>query len=149
MNRFDCEIDSDVSTLCERHFTAQEANAALVLVSRIAADVTAGYRRLMDLQEVLEAAQTARDRDRSDSTRRDLIRIVEKLQSCLQELDDVGVELKDWALGLVDFPCMASGREVVLCWQHGETGVAHWHELNEDCSNRQPLSALRLEQVAV
>ena len=126
----------------KRIFTVEEANRSLVLVRRVVGDVTSEYVRLLDLQEALEAAEESGAADQSESTRLELIRTAGRLRSYLEELDEIGVELKDWSLGVVDFPCLAGGRQVLLCWQHGEDEVAHWHELDVDFGGRQPIKTL-------
>ncbi len=128
-----------------RAFTLAEANRALVLVRRIVADVIAEYRRLLDLQEALEAAEKGQQDDRVRESRLELIRAAGRLRAFLEELDDVGVELRDWALGVVDFPAVAGGRPVCLCWQHGEEAVNYWHEADTDYAGRQPIHTLPAE----
>ncbi len=149
MSKLDCINENQTLPLAGVCFTPEQANKALVLVRRIVADIVTGYRRLIDLQEIIEAAQHNATRDRCDAARKELIRMVERLQSCLEELDDVGVELRDWALGVVSFPSRFDGRDICLNWQHGEPTVAYWHEVDENFGNRQPLSTLMMEQVAV
>ena len=63
----------------------------------------------------------------------------EKMREYEQELKNLGVELKDYYIGLIDFPCWMDGREVNLCWKLGEPEVAHWHELDAGYSGRQRL----------
>lgn len=126
----------------KRVFSLPEANRALVLVKRIVTDVIFEYSRMIDLQEQLEAAEEAEAVEQSDKTRMDLIRSAGRLRACLDELDDVGVELKDWALGVVDFPSFAAGREICLCWQYGQDGVEYWHEVDDTFAARQPVGNL-------
>ena len=63
-----------------------------------------------------------------------------KMREFEQELAELGVELKDYFTGLIDFRCRMDGREVYLCWRLGEPAVAHWHELDAGFSGRQKLS---------
>ena len=42
---------------------------------------------------------------------------------CVQELEKLGVQVKDLDRGLVDFPALRDGEEVLLCWQVGEDEV--------------------------
>ncbi len=131
-----------------RYFTPQQAGRALVLVRRIVQDIVGGYGRLVDLQETLEALQTRQSRQECEAVRRELIATMETLQWCLEELEEVGVELVDWALGVVEFPCLWSGREIRLTWQHGQSGISHWREIGESTASRQPISTLLMEQMA-
>lgn len=56
------------------------------------------------------------------------------------ELNDIGVQLKDYTRGLIDFPCMREGRVVLLCWQLGEKEeIEWWHEVEAGFAGRQPL----------
>ena len=56
------------------------------------------------------------------------------------ELNDIGIELKDYTRGLIDFPSLRNDRIVYLCWQLGEEeSIAWWHETDAGFSGRQPL----------
>lgn len=123
-----------------REFSHLEANRALVLVRRIIHDVVKGYQGVLDYQEILELAQSRGTRDRADCLHRDLLGLIERLQDYSEELLEIGVELKDWGEGHVDFPAVVGGRKVMLCWRNGEQFVNHWHHLDAPCESRQPLS---------
>jgi hypothetical protein len=62
-----------------------------------------------------------------------------ELNAELVHLRDLGVELKDPALGLIDFRSLREGRVVYLCWRLGEPTVAYWHDLDAGFASRQPL----------
>ena len=132
-----------------RRVTAVEANRALVLVKRIVADVVRHYGRLLDLQETIEAALAAGARTQFGLARDALVRAAGELHQCLSELQDVGVEVRDYSQGIVDFPCVVGGREVCLCWQHGEGAVAHWHEADEGFAQRRPIEQLESWELLV
>jgi len=56
------------------------------------------------------------------------------------ELVELGIELKDYSRGLIDFPSIRNGRIVYLCWQLGEPPmIEYWHEIDGGFSGRQPL----------
>ncbi len=126
----------------KRFFTPAEANRALVFVKRVARDIVSYYARLLDLHETIEAAQRSGKQAQFELARGQMVKTAQKLQQCLSELESVGVELKDWSDGIVDFPCMIGGRELRLCWVHGEQVVGHWHEVNEGFPQRQEISKL-------
>jgi hypothetical protein len=52
------------------------------------------------------------------------------LQERINELEEMGVELKGIEEGLVDFQSMRDGRVVYLCWRLGEETISYWHELD-------------------
>ena len=111
-----------------RYFTVDEANAALVLVRRIVQDVVQDFESLMDCQEMAEAA-VGRDIDSHREAKLAVRRLFGRLQQYRDELAGIGVDLRDWARGVVHFPARVGDREVVLCWRHGEDRVGCWHEL--------------------
>ena len=138
------------SARTKKYFTIAEANASLPLIRAIVRDISllaqelrerherlnrvnAGDRRHRGAayQEELELVQAEFDRDR------------ERMQEYEQELKSLGVELKDYYTGLIDFPCWMNGREVYLCWRLGEAEVAHWHELDAGFAGRQKLNVMQ------
>ena len=56
-----------------------------------------------------------------------------------EELQKLGVELKDPLVGLIDFYSKMDGRDVLLCWKLDEPEVGFWHEMNAGFSGRQSL----------
>ncbi len=125
-----------------RYFTLEQANRALVLVRRILADVLDDYQRVLDEQEMLDLYQRKGPEENVRSTRGRIIRLVERLQSYSDELTEIGVEMKDWAAGMVDFPAWVDGREIQYCWQYGEDGILYWHEVDDGCAGRRRIEPL-------
>ena len=125
-----------------KYFTIAEADRALVLVTRIVTDIVREYHHLLDLQEGVDLAEAARQFAQADAERAKLSAAAEKLRVFLEELDEVGVSLRDWSVGIVDFPSIIDGKEVQLCWQVGEPKVNYWHEPHGGTRGRQPLSTL-------
>ena len=142
IDRLPLDRPAQASPIKRRHFTVERANRSLVLIRRIVADVIVGHQQMLDLQEIVEAAAASGKGARVDRSRRRLTDTVERLRRCLEELADIGVELRDWGLGVVDFPAMAGGREIFLCWQFGEPRIEYWHELEAGDAGRRPLESL-------
>ena len=122
-----------------RRFTLAEARRTLPLVRRIAADVVRAHAVAAGVHRQLSAGPSRADRARLEA---ELDRAVVKLQGYVDELGDVGVELKDYATGLLDFVTVHEGREVYLCWRPGEETIDHWHELDAGINGRQPVETL-------
>ncbi|MFT3746370.1 MAG: DUF2203 domain-containing protein [Pyrinomonadaceae bacterium] len=56
------------------------------------------------------------------------------------EIHDLGIEIKDPARGLIDFPSMRGDRVVLLCWQIGDGDeIEWWHETDTGFAGRQKL----------
>lgn len=124
-----------------RRFTLDEANRTLPLVRRIVRDIVAVYDEAQQVHRQLESRPDAHVRARLES---ELERKLSRLQSLVDELQQVGAELKDFRLGLVDFVSRHTGRDIYLCWKLGEESIQAWHELDAGFAGRQPISALKL-----
>ena len=58
----------------------------------------------------------------------------------MAELEGMGVQLKDFDRGLIDFPSLRDGRVVLLCWQLGEGDeLEWWHDMDAGFGGRTPL----------
>lgn len=69
----------------------------------------------------------------------DLNALVEKFNQVVQEMNELGCQLKDPDLGLVDFFHIRDDKIVNLCWKSGETKIEHWHTLETGFTARQRL----------
>jgi hypothetical protein len=61
------------------------------------------------------------------------------LQESIESITQLGVQVKDLNTGLVDFPTLYRGEEVLLCWRLGEPAIGHWHGLEEGFRGRKPI----------
>jgi hypothetical protein len=145
----------------KKYFTVAEANAALPLAQAIVRDITALARNLRERHAELNARQErlarlkGNERTRLGQAYEEELRQVaaeferekaeferdqERMSEYVKELTDLGILLKDYDTGLLDFPCWSGGREVYLCWQLGEAEVAHWHEINAGFKGRREIT---------
>jgi hypothetical protein len=123
-------------------FTIDQANRTLPLVKRIVEDIVQQYAHWQELMKTLDvlAASPAPDTDRIDKLQRDIQTAARGIDGFVRELTDLGVEMKGFDVGLVDFPGEMGGRPVYLCWRLGEPAVAHWHERDAGFAGRRPLA---------
>jgi hypothetical protein len=61
------------------------------------------------------------------------------LARALEQIQSLGVIVKDLDSGLVDFPSVREGEDVLLCWQLGEDEVAFWHGYDDGYAGRRPI----------
>jgi hypothetical protein len=88
----------------------------------------------------LDASGGGRPDASEADAQRELAESAEALHEALEELDGLGVQIKDPLRGLLDFPSERDGEVVELCWLHGEPAVAHWHRIGEGFAGRRPLA---------
>lgn len=122
-----------------KRFTLAEANKTLPLVKRIVGDIVRTHEIALDLQA---KAERLRDAKEQAKVQVELDPVMDRLQNFVDELSEVGCELKDYQTGLIDFIGRHQGRDVCLCWKLGEDKIAYWHEINTGFAGRKPVSSL-------
>jgi hypothetical protein len=122
-----------------KHFTAEEANRALPQVRALVDQILRARQAILDarpdLWPVLEQAVGNGGSKKAGEVLQDF----KRLEDGVQGLQDIGCELKDISTGLVDFPALRDGREVLLCWKFDEPQVMYWHDLQSGFAGRQRL----------
>jgi len=109
----------------DRYFTATEANEALATVRPLVERMVERHRAFREAVERRDALSAATGGNGGGFHPR-----------VPGELD---AAVKDPATGLVDFPSLRDGEEILLCWLLGEDEVAWWHTLDGGFAGRRPL----------
>lgn len=122
-------------------FTVEEANALLPTVRGIVRRIQRAYGRVSASQEQARAAAAGAEQGGGGMVGgSQYVQSLSSLAEAAGELEELGVQLKDYARGLIDFPTMRDGRVVLLCWQLGEGDeLEWWHDLEAGFGGRQPL----------
>ena len=122
-----------------RLFTVDEANALLPTLRPLLIDILQARQNIVaaqpELWPVLEKAVNNGGSKKAGAVLADF----EVIQRNVKAIQELGIEIKDINIGLVDFPAERAGREVYLCWRFDEPRVTHWHDLDSGFSGRQPL----------
>jgi hypothetical protein len=129
-----------------RYFGIHEANAQLVELRPLLEQLKADRDRVAEIQRELERGRetngSSEHAEELAQLETELREIVHRMQFSVSQIDEWGVTLRDIGTGLIDFPALASGRPIWLCWRLGEGDVEWWHETNAGFGGRQPLSDL-------
>ena len=122
-------------------FTIQEANALLPNVRTIVGKIQRAHRRVAEYRdEAKEASEGAEKGGGGMSYGLAYAQALTELTGSIAELETLGVQLKDFERGLVDFPSLRDGRVVLLCWQMGEGDeLEWWHDVDAGFAGRTPL----------
>jgi hypothetical protein len=122
-------------------FTIEEANALLPSVREMLERIQRCHRKLYAYSEPAKlAAQAAEQGGGGFSNGVEYAELLLQFASMITELEELGVQIKDFDRGLVDFPSMREGRMVLLCWQMGEGDeLEWWHDVDAGFAGRTPL----------
>lgn len=128
-----------------RYFTRDEAEKLLPKVERIIREalfLKAEFQESDDslratMQDIMMRGGMTMDRDRILKVKERRDSAATKLQAALEAVQDEGCQVKDLDVGLLDFPTLYQGREVLLCWRLGESRIEFWHGLEEGFRGRK------------
>jgi hypothetical protein len=70
---------------------------------------------------------------------REAAELMREVSDVVEQIEELGVLVKDIDIGLVDFPTRRGDETVLLCWKVGEDGIRFWHGLEEGYAGRKPL----------
>jgi hypothetical protein len=129
-----------------RFYGIDEANARLAelrpLLEQLRADraaIAGAQRELVRARQTNGSAEHAEDLARREKQIRDIVR---RMQQTVAQIDGWDISLRDIGSGLVDFPALANGRPIWLCWRLGEDEINWWHEADKGFDSRLPLTEL-------
>jgi hypothetical protein len=131
----------------QRYFTVAEAERLLPEVERALRDILFHKSEYQSAEQEL-ARQTQRIRIAGGSrvnpapflalrSRKETSAAA--LKAAVQQVHELGAQLKDADIGLIDFLSLYHGREVCLCWKLGEDRIRFWHGLEEGFRGRKPI----------
>ena len=127
-----------------RLFTLEEATNLLPQVREIVLQMQAAKHRADEARAEFEQLDASHARGNGYDMKREQLatKIIEHMKDVrkqLEALQEIGCELKDLEMGLIDFPSLRDGRVVNLCWKIDEEKIGYWHTLDTGFGNRKPL----------
>jgi len=136
-----------------RYFTIEQARAALPAVERSIREACSAKGKYDEADNALQSltqrimftggmsvdTSVAEDwKNQRDSNGH-------SLKAAMEKLEEIGVQVKDLEVGLVDFPTLFRGEEVLLCWRMDEEDIEHWHGVHEGFAGRKVIDRDFLE----
>jgi hypothetical protein len=122
-----------------QYFTLQEANEALNIIRPLMDEVQVIRQKILENQPEAWPAIEKSAGNGGNRALSNLVQDFEKLDALVHQIQDTGAQIKDINTGLLDFSALKNGREVYLCWQHGEDDIKYWHEIEAGFAGRQPI----------
>lgn len=122
-------------------FTLDEANKLLPVVRPKLEKIRVRYAAVAEMREFAKAAATsAQFGGGGMEGGTNYVKSLYEIGKLTTEFHELGIQLKDYTRGLIDFPTMRGGNVVLLCWQLGEGDeIEWWHDTEAGFAGRQPL----------
>jgi hypothetical protein len=124
-----------------RVFTLSEARGLMPRLRKLLTRVLKEREALLDMRVEIDLAREKADAGGGGSPMGPayLTHLI-AFSEAIQEIEYMGVHVKDLRTGLVDFPYDRDGRIVYLCWRPDEDEISWWHETDAGFAGRQPLT---------
>ena len=121
------------------YFTVAEANALLPRVRAVVGELLSARQRILDAQPDLWPVLEKAIGNGGSKKAGELLHEFRRVEDGVRSLRAMGCILKDVNTGLVDFPTIRNGRQVLLCWRYDEPAIGFWHDAEAGFAGRQPL----------
>jgi hypothetical protein len=122
-----------------RYYTPKEANNLLEIVRPMVEELMGIGERIRSHQPEIWSVVEKSAGNGGNPELSKILPDFDRLDAILHHLQDMGIEVKDLASGLIDFPAMKDGRLIYLCWKYNEGRVQFWHEVEAGFAGRQPI----------
>lgn len=115
-----------------KYFTPAEAIKTLPLVKQIVEDILAATK------EMRLYAEDVNGKVENDPF---ILKMADNVEGFIKELEEIGCLYKDWnfTIGLVDFPSIINGEEVLLCWRSDEETIKFYHDTEAGFAGRKKI----------
>jgi hypothetical protein len=119
-----------------KSYTVEAAEKTLPYVRSVVDEACEIYLEIKKKGDEHTQMDESLERERQDL--RDEIRIgADRLRECCLEIEELDADLKDYEVGLVDFPAQLDGKEIYLSWKRDEERITHWYAQEDGFSDRK------------
>lgn len=122
-------------------YTPDRARSALVYIMRIARDIRHHHAQLTEMREkygtdTLNAADPKTERSRR------YVGVLDKLGSCVDELEKMGIYMWDFGRCVVRFPARHDGKRAWIIWKYHDPDLLTW-AYEEDEYGERPIETFK------
>ena len=132
--------------MAPRYFTLEEANRAVDELRPVVEQLVEHRRLFAEAQSKRGELAGRAGANGGDLTPADFAEVEEELEQeatalavCIERIQSAGAQVKDLDSGLLDFPSLRDGEEILLCWRLGEDEIEYWHGPDEGFAGRKPV----------
>ena len=123
----------------ERIFTLEEATRLLPQLEELLTEIKRYRKFLLSIESEIKKASGHASQGGGSPFGPSYLKTLEQIIKSIEQINEMGVLVKDLDKGLCDFAHMMDGRMVYLCWKLGESEIGWWHETTAGFAGRQPL----------
>src|SRR5690242_12038896 len=98
-------------------FTVEEANGLIPRLRPLIKRVVATRQVLLAIQGEIQKARDKAKFDGGTFYGNEYVRLLTVFTTAITQIEEIGVLVKDFRIGLCDFPHLKDGRVIYLCWK--------------------------------
>ena len=132
------DMDDEVEE--SRTFTLTEAQNLIPRLRKLLQRVTSERESLLGMRAEIDRARERAELGGGTLLGTSYLSHMFEFTDAVQQVEGLGVQIKDFRTGLVDFPYDRDGKIVYLCWKLGEDEIGYWHDTEAGFAGRQPLT---------
>jgi hypothetical protein len=121
----------------QRVFTLGEARSLIPKLRKLVGRMAAEREKLLDMRVEIDQAREKAEMGGGSPLGARYLKHLIRFSEAVQEIQFLGVLIKDFKTGLIDFPYERDGRIVYLCWRADEDEIGWWHEVETGFAGRQ------------
>lgn len=122
-----------------KYFTLEEANALLPTLKPLVAQLVEKQAHIAKLTQETRPLLSNLHHNIGSPQTSELTLLFDELDTLLAKVQAHGCVVKNVGIGLLDFLANFNGRDVFLCWKHGEPSIRFYHEVDEGFNGRKPV----------
>src|ERR1700678_3947621 len=131
----------------QKYFSLTEAERLRVKLEPILIEAMESRRKINDVDEELNgladrirrSGGLAVSYDKASKARLERNRLMESIQSALDQIQETGCVVKELDVGLLDFSARIDDEDFYLCWRLGEDRIRFYHRQDEGFAGRKPI----------
>ena len=123
--------------------TIEKSKAVMPLITRICRDINFKWKKALSIKKIVEFKLKELTIIQRADMADELDIIVEQAKGYIDEVEDLGGVVHNFDPCIIHFPVLYRRQEICLCYILGKDNeLNHYHLINQDCNNRQPIEIM-------
>ncbi|MEM7330457.1 MAG: DUF2203 domain-containing protein [Chloroflexota bacterium] len=122
-----------------KYFTVDEANAVLKQVEPLVAQLVEKQAQISTAAQAIQPLLTNIQDGVASQETSNLVITFSEIEALISKIQAYGCIVKNANVGLLDFLADFNGRDIYLCWKHGEDKISFYHDIHDGFNGRKPI----------
>ena len=125
--------------MASKYFTLEEANSTLIKIKPLVSQLVEKQAKMSSTAQGIKPLLANINSGIASRETSELVILFAEIEALLTQIQSYGCVLKNASVGLLDFLADFNGRDVYLCWKHGEEQIEFYHDIHDGFNGRKPI----------